>query len=349
MKKIRKTGALLCCFAAAQPLIAAEVPFPTAIAMVDSVKQERILDGRVEAVNQSTVSAQTSGRVVDVLVDVDDFVDENAVILRLSGTEQRAGVMQAEADVADAKARLAEARQRSDRARRLFADSAISRAGYEAEQANLETAKARLQSAEAALTRAQEEAGYTVVRAPYAGVVTARHVEPGEAVTAGQPLLTGFSLGELRVRVEVPQRLIHAVRANRQARILAEHPQPVAVDADELTIFPHANPQTNTVAVWAILPRDIEGFFPGMLVKVALVIGERERLAVPSEAIVYRSEVVGVYTVSDAGEVALRHIRAGQRYPDGMVEILAGLEAGERVALDPARAVTYLKHARAPK
>jgi len=173
-------------------------------------------------------------------------------------------------------------------------------------------------------------------------------VELGEAVTAGQPLLTGFSLDELRVRVEVPQRLIHAVRANRQARILAEHPQPVSVDAKALTIFPHANPQTNTVAVWAVLPEGIEGFFPGMLVKAALVIGERERLVIPEQAIVYRSEVVGVYTVTDTGQVRLRHIRIGHRSDDAMVEVLAGLDAGERVALDPSRALAHLKQTRAP-
>ncbi|MDH3637532.1 MAG: efflux RND transporter periplasmic adaptor subunit [Gammaproteobacteria bacterium] len=329
------------CLAAIHTSIAAEAPLATAVAAVRTVKHERILDGRVEAVNQSTVSAQTSGRVVEVLVDVDDFVEQNEVILQLSGIEQRAGVAQAEADVADAQARLAEANQRLARARRLFADSAVSRAEYDAEQANLETAKARLQSAEAARARAREEAGYTVVRAPYAGIVTARHVELGETVVPGQPLLSGFSLESLRVRVEVPQRLIHSIRTNMQARILAEYPEPVSVEAAEVTIFPHA--PANTVPVWAVLPPGIEGFFPGMLVKVAFTIGERKRLVIPAQAIVYRSEVVGVYTVTDLGEISLRHIRTGHRSDDGMVEVLAGLDAGERVALDPARAVTRLK------
>src|SRR5271165_4479272 len=70
---------------------------------------ERIVDGTIEAVNEATVSAQTSGRVAEILYDVNDVVPAGAVIMRLKGTEQRAGLQSAEAGVTEAKARNAEA------------------------------------------------------------------------------------------------------------------------------------------------------------------------------------------------------------------------------------------------
>ncbi len=328
-------------------VVAAEPPLATAVVERHTVPQERILEGRVEAVNQSTVSAQTSGRVVDVLVDVDDFVPKDAVILRLTGTEQQAGVTQAEAELADARGRLTEATRRFERARALFAEAAASRADYDAAQANLETARARLQSAEAALSRAREQAGYTLVRAPYGGVVTERHVQPGETVVPGQPLLTGFSLDTLRVRVEVPQRSVHAIRTYRQARVLVESPEASSIEVAELTVFPHAN-IGNTVTVRALLPAGVPGLYPGMLVKVAFTVGERQPLVVPGRAIVYRSEVVGVYTVAATGRVDFRHIRSGRRIGEDRVEVLAGLDAGERVALDPNQAALLVTRAGKP-
>ena len=74
--------------------------------------------------------------------------------------------------------------------------------------------------------------------------------------------------------------------------------------------------------------------------------GEEVRLLVPAAAVVYRSEVTAVYVVDGSNRVALRQIRAGRVLPDGSMEVLAGLAAGERVALDPIRAGIYLKELR---
>lgn len=91
------------------------------------------------------------------------------------------------------------------------------------------------------------------------------------------------------------------------------------------------------------LPEGVQGLFPGMFVKVAFVTGERSRLVVPVAAVVYRSEVTGVYVVGQDGRVAFRQIRAGRRTADGNMEVLAGLDAGETVALEPLQAGAYLK------
>jgi multidrug efflux pump subunit AcrA (membrane-fusion protein) len=93
--------------------------------------------------------------------------------------------------------------------------------------------------------------------------------------------------------------------------------------------------------VRAYLPDDTPNVFPGMFSKMAIATGAQKTLLVPVQAVVHRSELTAVYVVKDK-HVHLRQVRIGQRQGNS-VEILAGLEAGERVALDPIQAGIYLK------
>jgi hypothetical protein len=80
-----------------------------------------------------------------------------------------------------------------------------------------------------------------------------------------------------------------------------------------------------------------------MLVKAGFPLGKGEQLLIPQPALVRRSEVTGVYVVDAEGAVTFRQIRAGHATDDGHVVVLAGLEPGERVALDPVSAAVLLK------
>lgn len=326
---------------------AAELPFETLTLEPATVAQEQVLDGTVEAVHQATMTAQTSGRIVEIFYDVDDFVPEGGVIIRFRDTEQQAAYAQAQAALEEARARFNQASSEYERIKGIYERQLVAKAQMDAATAELKSARARLESAQAGLKSAEEQLEYTRVRAPYSGIVTERHVEVGENAGVGQPLITGISLDRLRVVTQVPQRLINAVRESGQARILLDGVAPVT--AGEMTFFPYADPATNSFKVRLELEQGVQGLFPGMFVKVAFAIGEAERLVVPREAVVYRSEVTGVYVVYDDGRVALRHVRLGRELEDGQREVLAGLSAGERIALDPVRAGIYLKtgHARA--
>ncbi len=323
--------------------VAAGLPFATVTAEHQVVSREQLFDGVVEAVKQTTVSAQTSGRVLEILFDVDDFVSKGEVILRLRDTDQRARLEKAEASLAEARARYAQANAEYERVKGIYEKKLVSKSAYDKALAERDSARARLEAAKAAVVQAREQLAYTVVRAPYGGIVTERHVEVGEAVRPGQALMSGLSLERLRVQVAVPQRLINAVRALRKSRVFIDPAMAQTVAAERLTFFPYADRHTNTFQVRVQLPEGVQGLFPGMFVKVAFVIGERSRLVVPVAAVVYRSEVTGVYVVAQDGRVALRQIRAGRRTADGKMEVLAGLSAGETVALEPLKAGAYLK------
>ncbi|HRZ04748.1 MAG TPA: efflux RND transporter periplasmic adaptor subunit [Candidatus Competibacteraceae bacterium] len=324
-------------------LAAAELPFPVAAVQQQTLPDEQVLDGVIEAVNKSTVSAQTAGQVEEIMVDVNDVVAQGAPIVRIRNIEQRAGLEQAQASLREAQARFIEAEAEYQRIHSVYERQLVAKAQMDSATAAFNAAKARLEAAQAGVAQARESLGYTVINAPYSGIVLERHVELGESVQPGKPLMTGFSLDALRVVVNVPQRLIGPVRQYSQARVLPPNGGP-GIAAEKLTFFPYADPQSNVFKIRVDLPKKTQGLYPGMFVKTAFRVGEDQRLTVPRSALVQRGEVSAVYVVKDR-QVSLRQVRPG-RVEGDPVEILAGLDAGEQVALDPIQAGVYLKEQR---
>ena len=316
----------------------------TGVAELRRIPREFRLDGVVEAVSRSTVSAQTSGQVQEILYDVDDYVEKGAVLVVLKDTEHQARVVRAAADLKESVARLEEARDNHKRTQEVYAKQLVAESAMDQAEAGLKSAKARFEAAQAGLSQAREQLEYTRIRAPYAGIVTERHAQPGEIAQPGRPLLSGVSLDRLRVSVDVPQSLVPRIRQFGKARV--QMPEGGSVEAQKLTVFPFADPGSNTFRVRLELPKGTGGLFPGMFVKSSFITGVAEELVVPVSAVVQRSEVTGVYVVDDEGRVHFRHLRAGRGTVDGGVLVLAGVEPGERVALDPIAAGAELKRQR---
>ena len=314
------------------------LPFETVVVSYEEAPRERVWDGRIEAVNQGTVSAQTSGRVAALPYDVNDFVDAGAVIMRFTDTEQRAALNGAEAALAEARAKLANAETEFERAATMIANNTISQSRFDQAKAERDSARARLDAAVAGVESAREQLEYTVVRAPYAGIVSERHVELGELVNPGQPLISGLSLQSLRINVDVPQSMFRAVHTIGKAWVYIDGER---IEAESLTFFPVADLASNTFRVRVNLPDGAATLYPGMFAKVGFVVGQTERMLVPATAIVRRSELSAVY-VAAGDSVSLRQVRLGSTYGD-TVEVLAGLEGGEAVAKDPVAATIWLK------
>lgn len=322
-------------------VVAAELPFRTVQAIYQDVPVQRAFDGVVEAVHKSTVSAQTAGRVVEVNFDVDDHVPQGSELIRIHPAEQRARLDQSRAALREADARLTRAREEQVRIKNLFERKLASQADMDRANAELRQAGANVEAAKARIAEAEEQLQYTVITAPYSGVVVARHVQLGETVQVGTPLMTGFSLDELRVTVSIPQDFVAAVRHEARAHVQVAKGNST-VTSNDLTVFPFADPQSHSFRVWVNLPKGTPGLFPGMFTKVAFEVGKAQRLLIPNTALAQRSEVSGVYVVDIAGLVSLRQILPGARYGD-FVEVLAGLSAGETIALDTTAAAVYRK------
>lgn len=317
----------------------ADLPFATASVELDETPRERLLDGTVEAVNQATMSAQTAGRIAEVFFDVDDYVEPGQPIVRFTNVEQESALRQAQAALAEAEARANQANEEFRRVSGLFDTGSASKREYDQALAARDAARARVESARSSVRAAEQQLEYTLVRAPYAGIVTERHVEVGETVGVGQPLMSGLSLEALRVVVDLPQQVATRVREHKKAYVLTNEGR---VEASDVTIFPFAHAASNTFRVRLELPAGQFALYPGMFVKVAFVVGAAHRLLVPTAALLRRSEVTGVYVVDDAGNVRMRQVRVGGTF-DSRTEVLAGLREGERIAADPVKAGIYLK------
>jgi RND family efflux transporter MFP subunit len=209
--------------------------------------------------------------------------------------------------------------------------------------AERDQAVASEKAAAAALHQAEQDLAYTRVVAPYRGVVTERLIEVGEIAQPGSELISGISLDSLRVSVDVPQNLVGTIRREREAQAYVGGQW---IQAPDVTVFPIADPRSDTFKVRVELPKDMDGVFPGMYVKVGFTVGADRRLVIPLESVVVRSEVIGVYVVDDADRISLRHVRLGSPAGRDHVSVLSGLNAGERVALDPVAAVVALKEQR---
>jgi RND family efflux transporter MFP subunit len=292
------------------------------------VAQEIRFDGVIEALNQATVSAQTQGRVLEIPVDVGDFVRKGDLILRMTDAEQKARA-------AAAQARFAEASAQYQRMQDLLAKKLIAKA-------DADKAEAAFKSADAEQKESQQALGYTAIYAPYAGIVVSRAVKVGETVAPGTPLLTGLSLEQLRVQVDIPQAYIGPVRKFKQARIQLANNR--WIDSSDLRIPPSADAQSHSFRVLINLPEGQHDLFPGTLVKVAFVAGETEQLLVPASAIAQRGEMSAVYAVTAQG-LELRQVRLGSRTSDDRFPILAGLSASEKIAADPVAAAIATKAA----
>jgi RND family efflux transporter MFP subunit len=306
----------------------AAAELPTATVKQVQIPQLVQLDATIEAVQQATVSAQVSGRITEINVDVDDYVEKGTVIIRLRDKEQRAAY-----DAA--KARFEEAEAEYKRIEEVYGKKLVAKAA-------LDKAAAQRKATRAALAQAQEALEHTLIRAPYSGIVVKRLVEVGETARVGQGLMTGLSLEKLRAAVNLPQSLINTVRKLKQAWAWVGPERETRVKAESLTISPFADPDSHTFLVRVNLPVGDHHIYPGMYTKVAFATGEESHLVVPAKAVAHRSEVTAVYVKDQDGVLSLRQVRLGQSLPDDQIEVLAGLSANETVILDPVAAAAAI-------
>jgi RND family efflux transporter MFP subunit len=301
------------------------------------VEQTYSVEGLVEATRQSTVSAQISGRIKEINFDVGSRVKKGQVILRIDERETAQALAGSNAQVIQAQATLQNAKANYERSKQLFEQKFISQSALDKAEAEYRVARARASETEASAGQASLAHGYSEVVAPYGGVVAARLVEVGEMVMPGKPLMVGFDPGEMRVIVSVPQYKLQEIGSH--PKVTVELPSLNRwVKAASSTVQPLADSRTHSTMVRVNLPSNEPDVYPGMFVRTHFVIGKAMQLVIPLSAILHRSEVVAVYVVDENNKIKLRQVRVGDVTADGSIEVLAGLNPGEKVALDPVKA-----------
>lgn len=327
-----------------QAASAADLPFNTVVLKKETIPSMMYFDGTVEAINRSTISAQTPGEVVAINFDVNDFVNKDDVVIQLKGKQQAASLAQAQATLAESAARVRQAKQEYSRIKEIYDKKLVAKSSFDKASAELKAATAREKAAQAAIEKTQEQVGNTQIRAPYSGIVSKRHVELGEFVNTGQPLMTGISLEKLRVNVNVPQKIIADVRKQKEAVI--ETTEGVVIKTSSMTFFPFADAKSHDFEVRVNLDKSVTDLFPGSFVKVGFVTGKKQRLLIPAEAVAWRGEVTGAYIIDKNNIPHFHQLRLGKQVMANdrhFYVVLAGINAGENVAMNPVAAAVLYK------
>lgn len=317
----------------------ADLPAPPALATAtvgaNGGKEQAAYDGVVEAVRQTIVAAQVAGAVVALPVKAGDRVQAGQVLLRLDARAAEQTAAASAAQVRAARAAQEAATREFERQKQLFEKNYISRAALDRAEAQYKATQAEAAAQFASAGAARTQSDFYVVRAPYAGVVADVDVVLGDMAMPGRKLLTVYDPAALRVTAAVPQTVVgllaHDVRPQAEIPGAAGRITPVHAQ-----LLPTVDPASHTQELRLDLPAGLAGVAPGMFARAWLPLagGQETRLFVPASAVLKRAELTGVYVVGADGKPLLRQVRLGRADGD-RVEVLSGVAAGERVALDP--------------
>jgi RND family efflux transporter MFP subunit len=310
---------------------AAEPPAGAASSVVVQAREVDLgfpVEATVEAVRQATVAAQIAGRVLEVRVDAGQRVRQGELLMRIDSRE-------AAGSDAAARATLAQAAAAFERTRNLHAQKFVS-------QAALDQAASAFKAAQGAAAAAGAGASHGNVTAPLAGVVAQRHVEAGEMATPGKPLISIFDPRGLRVIASLPQYKLAELKKSARARI--EFPETGRwIEVQRIEILPTVDARSHTATARLYLPENTEGVVPGTYARAHFATGQAKKLTVPVAAVLRRGEVTAVYVLDEKAGARLRQVRLGEAVAGGELEVLAGLNPGERISLTPLKTGIELK------
>jgi RND family efflux transporter MFP subunit len=298
------------------------------------------LDGVIQPVKQSTISAQAAGRVATLLVKAGDKVQAGQLLLSIDDREAQTGVQRSQAQVAQAQAELRNAQANFDRTRNLQAKGFVSSAALDTADSQLKSALAGRDQASAAARQSTLAQGFTRVTAPYDGWVLQTQVEAGDLAVPGKPLLTLYAPLPIRAVVQVPVSRGAQARAASAAEVLLPSGEGAArwIRPVSTSTVPTADPVSQTMEWRLELPSEAaKVLLPGQQVKVRFAGAQANRRVVPASSVLQRGELTAVYVVSGQGFV-LKAVRLGSEHGVDGVEVVAGLLDTDRVALDPVKA-----------
>ena len=316
------------------------VQVPVTSVQLKAVSNGFEMDGVVQPVKQSTVSAQASGRLTSLTVKAGDKVRAGQLLATIDDREAQTGVQRSQAQVAQMQADLRNAKANFDRTRDLLRQGFVSAAAMDTADAQLKSALAGRDQATAGASLSNLSQGFTRVVAPFDAWVLQTFVEAGDLAVPGKPLLSLYAPLPLRAVVQVPVSRSAQVTASNLVEVQLTQPdgsQPWIRPAARSSV-PTADAVSQTIEWRLELPAEsVKGLLPGQQVRVRFAAGQSQRLVVPASAVLRRGELTAVYVATAQGFV-LKAIRVGSDHGADGIEVLAGLANTDRVALDPVRA-----------
>jgi RND family efflux transporter MFP subunit len=287
--------------------------------------------GVAAPLRQATLSTKLMATVTEVLAQEGDAVTAGQPLVRLDARDLAAKASQAAASLAEAEAVHHDAEVQAARIRALYADSAAPKAHLDAAETGLARATAAVHVARAAAAELGAVSSYAVVRAPFAGVVTRRFVDPGAFAAPGAPLMTVQDASRLRITAAAGPDIVRRLHRGQPLDATIEG-EPVRATVEG--VVPAAGGTMYTVN--AVVANPGRAILAGSAATLALPLGTRPALVIPAAAVRREGDLTGVTLRTPSGDET-RWVRLGRAIggstAGGLVEVTAGLRAGDQLVV----------------
>lgn len=342
-----------------KPAKAAATPVSVAAASLQNWPDLYESTGTVRARTTATIASKVMGYVQQVSVQVGDRVREGQLLVTLDARDLDANLRRAEAGraeavsampelengIAAAKANYELAQATFRRIEDLAAKKSVSNQEFDetsarlkAAQAGYEMAHAKREQLEAKIAQEEQEQraariarDYASIAAPFAGIITAKSVEPGNLAAPGAPLLTIERESAYRLEAAIDESKLSSIRIGQSVKVTIEA-LALVFDARVSEVVPAVDAASRAYTAKIDLPA-LPQIRSGLFGKAVFSLADRQALAIPAMALQENGQLQSVFVVA-SGEARTRLITAGWRYQNS-VEVLSGLQPGETVVVAP--------------
>lgn len=303
--------------------------------------------GTVRAAQTTQLASQMVGNIVELRAHEGDRVHRGQVLAVIDDAQPRAALERATAaesaatqEVAGAESDLGLAQSTLKRYQNLYDKKSVSpqefdevKARYQAALAHRDMTRAGQTQAKAALTQSRTSFSYTRILAPFDGVITEKKADPGTLVSPGFPLFTVENLGHYRLEAAVNESDLRYVRMGARVPVIVDALETTDLKGKVVQIAPGADPASRSFLVKIELPAD-PGLRSGVFGRVHIARGTRSSLLIPQTSLIRRGQLQAVYILDSNGIANLRYVTLG-RTSGTEVEVLAGLQEGDRLVVRP--------------
>jgi RND family efflux transporter MFP subunit len=311
--------------AAAKPSLTVTATTPVLQNMVQHLQA----NGSLAAWQEAVVGAEANGlKITEVRVNVGDKVRRGDVLAVLQADTLRAELAQAEATLAEATASAQEAKAQAERARSLQQQGFFSNAQLSQTLAAEASAAARVQSARAMVQLQSVRLAQTQVRAPDAGVISARQATVGSVVGAGAELFRLIRQSRIEWRAEVTAAEVGRIQVGAPVQVKAASGQ--VLQGKVRMVAPSVDAQTRNALVYVDLPAQVGSARAGMYAQGDIALGQSQALTVPQTAVVVRDGFSFVYAIGADQKVSQLKVQTGRQSAQ-RVEVTSGLKTDVRV------------------
>jgi RND family efflux transporter MFP subunit len=325
--------------AAPAPAAKASLTVTTVLPQTVTIPIQLPANGSLAAWQESVIGAEANGlRLTEVKVNVGDRVRQGDLLATLQSDGVRAELAQAQASLSEAQANLQKTRTDTESSRALVQKGFISATQMSQSQLNESVALARVEAAEAMIQVQRVRLGQTQVRAPDAGVISARNATLGSVVGAGTELFRLIRQGRLEWRAEVTASEIGRVAVGAPVAVVTA--SGAEIKGRVRMIAPSVDPQTRNALVYVDLQEPLGSARAGMFARGVIDLGASQALTLPQTAVIVRDGFSYTYLVDADQKVAQSKIQTGRLIGD-RIEVLGGLPAGARVV---ASGAAFLNH-----